>query len=180
MMKTRNLVITAMFTAVQCVLSVVSFPVGAVPVTLSVLGVFLIGSLLSPVAAVSAELVYITIGAIGLPVFSGFSSGLGTLFGPTGGYLMAYPIMAFAVAYAAKRFERHRTAALCMSMAFSLAVCYVLGTAWFCTVTKLTFDHALAVCVAPFVPFDLIKAAAAVAVSTAADHTPLRRLLREV
>lgn len=120
MMKTRTLVITAMFTAVQCVLSVVSFPVGAVPVTLSVLGVFLIGSLLSPVAAVSAELVYITIGAIGLPVFSGFSSGLGTLFGPTGGYLMAYPIMAFAVAYAAKRFERHRTAALCVSMAFRL------------------------------------------------------------
>ena len=78
---------TALLCALLCVLSVITVPIGAVPVTLGLLGVFLCGMLLPPKFAVSAVLGYLLLGTIGLPVFSSMQGGVGILLGLTGGFL---------------------------------------------------------------------------------------------
>ena len=85
--KTKDLVLAGLLAAVIAVLAQISLPIGPVPFTLAVLGVFLTGLLLTPGWAMASIAVYLVIGAIGLPVFSGFSGGPAVLVGPTGGYL---------------------------------------------------------------------------------------------
>ena len=86
----RALSRTALLCALLCVLSVITLPIGAVPVTLGTLGVFLCGLLLPTKSACTAILGYLLLGALGLPVFSSMQSGIGILAGITGGYLWGY------------------------------------------------------------------------------------------
>lgn len=97
------------------------------------------------------------IGGIGIPVFAQFSGGPGVLFGMTGGYLIAYLFMAPLIAIAAKKFKRFLFPSLLVGMLLSLALCYLLGTAWFVLVTQSTWIAALSSCVFPFAVFDCVK-----------------------
>ena len=105
--RVADLVFTALFAALTAVCAVIAvpMPMTTVPVSLLVLGVFLTGALLEKKLAFLAELIYLLVGAAGLPVFSGFSSGIGVLFGPTGGYLLASPLMAFLIAWIIESFR---------------------------------------------------------------------------
>ncbi len=97
--KTASLAKTAMFTAVIAVLSQIAVPLGftPVPVSLGTLGIFLAAGLLKfPYGIVSVS-VYILLGAVGLPVFANFGSGIGTLAGPTGGFILGYLIAAIII-----------------------------------------------------------------------------------
>src|SRR5690554_1884806 len=92
---TKKLVLTAMFTAIICVMSQVVIPLQPIPFSLSLLAIFLTGALLEPKYAFLATLAYLLLGAFGLPVFAGFKGGFQVVTGMTGGFIMAYPIMAF-------------------------------------------------------------------------------------
>lgn len=158
--KVKPIVMTALFAAVTCILAIISIPIpfSPVPFTLSLLAVFLSGSFLSPVYAFISQLVYLLIGAVGVPVFSGFRGGLSVFLGPTGGFLFAYPFMALIVALFIKTAGRHMFLFPLLGMIMSLIVCYILGTVVFCISTDTDALSALSLTVFPFVAFDSLKA----------------------
>ncbi|MCD6254219.1 MAG: biotin transporter BioY [Thermotogae bacterium] len=98
-MKARRLVRIALFCAITAVMAQLRVDIGPVPITFQVLAVMLTGLFLRPGEAFLSQLVYVLMGLIGLPVYAGFRSGAGMLLGPTGGYLVAFPIAAFLIAY---------------------------------------------------------------------------------
>ena len=165
-MKTKNLAFCALMAAVTAVCAQISIPLpGGVPVTLSVAAVYLSGAFLGPGLAFASQLVYLLLGAFGLPVFAGFSGSLGVLLGSTGGYLLVYPLMAAAVALG-RRLWGGKLPSLAASMLIALLLCYAGGTAWFMAVTQKSLAVSLAACVFPFVPVDLCKIALASAVGS--------------
>lgn len=159
---TYALAMTAVMTAVTCVLAPMSIPVGDVPITLTNLVVYFSLYLLGWKRGSLSVLVYILIGMVGVPVFSGFSGGLGKLAGPTGGYILGFLVMAVIAGWV---MDGSRSRALHFGgMVLGTAVCYALGTAWYCFLTHSPIQAALWTCVIPFIPFDLAKMAAAMAV----------------
>lgn len=162
---TKELVMTGMFTAVICVLALLEIPSQPIPFTFSLLAIFLTGALLSPRYSFLAVLVYLLLGAFGLPVYANFKSGFQTLFGYTGGFLMAYPIMAFVTSLFYKYFRKYKVIAATTGMAVSLAICYLMGSLWFSFIMDKSFYTALTLCVFPFVLFDVIKIVLAVIIS---------------
>ena len=165
-MKTKNLAFCALMAAVTAVCAQISIPLpGGVPLTLSVAAVYLSGAFLGPGLAFASQLIYLLLGAFGLPVFAGFSGSLGILLGSTGGYLLVYPLMAAAVALG-RRLWGGKLPSLAASMLIALLLCYAGGTAWFMAVTQKSLAVSLAACVFPFVPVDLCKIALASAVGS--------------
>lgn len=165
-MTTKNLAFCALMAAVTAVCAQISIPLpGGVPLTLSVAAVYLSGAFLGPGLAFASQLVYLLLGAFGLPVFAGFSGSLGVLLGSTGGYLLVYPLMAAAVALG-RRLWGGKLPSLAASMLIALLLCYAGGTAWFMAVTQKSLAVSLAACVFPFVPVDLCKIALASAVGS--------------
>ena len=157
---------TALLCAVLCVLSVITFPVGTIPVTLGTLGLFLAGFLLSPRQALFCVLGYLLLGAVGLPVFSSMQGGIGVLLGVTGGYLWCYPIPAVLPSLIlhskGTSFFRGRRFAAVLGAVLGLSVCYAVGAAWLSFVTGLSVSAALWSGVLPYIPFDAAKLAVAV------------------
>ncbi|TAH65262.1 MAG: hypothetical protein EWM47_11415, partial [Anaerolineaceae bacterium] len=92
---TKKLILTGMFTAIIAVMSQIIIPIQPIPFSLSLLAIFLTGMMLEPKYAFFSTLAYILLGAFGLPVFAGLKGGIYVLTGMTGGFIMAYPIMAF-------------------------------------------------------------------------------------
>ena len=165
-MKTKNLAFCALMAAVTAVCAQISIPLpGGVPLTLSVAAVYLSGAFLGPGLAFASQLIYLLLGAFGLPVFAGFSGSLGVLLGSTGGYLLVYPLMAAAVALG-RRLWGGKLLSLAASMLIALLLCYAGGTAWFMAVTQKSLAVSLAACVFTFVPVDLCKIALASAVGS--------------
>ena len=151
-MKIRHLVITALFTAAICVMAPFSVPIGPIPITLATLGVYLAAGLLGAKLGTLSVTLYIILGALGVPVFAGFSGGFHKLAGVTGGYIVGY-ILCALIAGALMRRLRYRP--------WAIALALVLGTAWYILQTGTALMPALAGCVVPFLPCDLIKIAAA-------------------
>lgn len=151
-----RMVKVALMAAVLSVLSPLSLPIGPVAVTLAIFAVCLTGLLLGPLDGTVATLLYIAIGAVGLPVFSGFRAGFSVLIGPTGGYIYGYLLCAFLSGLLAKR----RFLSF-FGMMLGVLLCYTVGTTQFMIVTGYGFPAAMSACVLPFIPFDLCKILAA-------------------
>lgn len=146
-------------TAVCCVLGPISVPIGAVPVSLGVLAILLTVYVLGTFKGTVATLVYILLGTVGLPVFTGYQGGLQKVSGPTGGYIIGYIFLAMIAGAFIDRFSYKKCYMHVVGMVLGLAVCYLFGTIWFMFVTKMNFLAALGVCVAPFLLFDALKIA---------------------
>ncbi len=159
-MKIRHLVITALFTAAICVMAPFSVPIGPIPITLATLGVYLAAGLLGAKLGTLSVTLYIILGALGVPVFAGFSGGFHKLAGVTGGYIVGY-ILCALIAGALMRRLRYRPWAIALALVLGTAVLYAFGTAWYILQTGTALMPALAGCVVPFLPCDLIKIAAA-------------------
>ncbi len=161
----------ALMAAVTAVAAQIAIPTPPVPFTLQVLAVILSGLLLGPRYGALAQAVYVLVGAVGVPVFSEFSGGPGVIFGPTGGYLVSYPIAAAAAGLAASAVAGGvRRRALFLGFLWGcvgLAVIYALGATWLAVVTDLPAGIILVQGVLIFVPFDLIKVALATLIAVA-------------
>lgn len=148
-----------------------------VPLTLQPFAVLVLGLLLTPRMAAMTFAAYLAEGALGLPVFApvaGAPGGLAHLFGPTGGYLMAYPLAAALISWLWRRTGRGFGAAL-MSAAAGDVVILMLGAIWLAVLPHFTARPAMALAVLPFLPGDALKIAAA-----AAAAGGLRRLRRQL
>lgn len=155
-----DLVMTAMFSALIAVFSLISIPVGAVPVTLQTLAVCFAAGMLGLKRGIISVVIYILLGAIGLPVFAGMTGGFGVIAGPLGGYIVGFILTAAVVGFSADRWGR-RLLPLALSMAVGILLCYAIGTAWFMTVTGRGFAESLMMCVVPFLLPDAVKLALA-------------------
>ena len=163
-MKTLDMVYIALFACLMAICSWISIP-GEVPFTLQTMGVFLAIGLLGGKRGTLAVLVYILMGVVGLPVFSGFSGGIGKLVGVTGGYIVGVLASAL-VMWAMEALLGKKKSVLALSMVIGLLVCYAFGTAWFMvlyTSSKgaITLGAVLGMCVIPYIIPDVIKIAVA-------------------
>ena len=154
--------VTAVMTAVTCVLAPMSIPIGPVLISFTNLAIYLALYLLGWKLGTLSYIVYVCIGMFGAPVFSGFTGGLGKLLGPTGGYIIGFIPMAILGGLAIERFSSR--GAHFAGMALGTAVCYAFGTAWFCFVAKMGVIPALSVAVFPFIPGDVAKILLAMAI----------------
>ncbi len=162
---TKEMVLTAMLTAVMAVCSWISVP-AEIPFTLQTFAVFCAIGLLGGRNGLFSILVYILLGAIGIPVFAGPSGGIGIILGNTGGYIVGFVFIALICWLTEKLFGNGLIVRI-ISMIVGLAVLYAFGTAWFMFLyTKNTGDVSLIQvmkwCVTPFVIPDLLKLALAV------------------
>lgn len=162
---TKNLVLCAMCAALTCVLSPISIPVGQVPISLATFAVMLSAALLGPKWGVLSQVVYLLLGCIGVPVFAGFSAGVGCIVGPTGGYLLGYLVLAavegllYRLLSSEKQKLLKKSGVLIVSMVVGTAALYTMGTIWFITVTHTPLAAALLACVVPFLLGDAVKIA---------------------
>lgn len=160
-MKTKTIVLCAVFAALTCVFSVITVPTGIVPITLGFLGIMLTAVILGAKKGTVSVIVFILLGSIGLPVFSNFRGGVQVLFGPTGGYIWGYIPMAVVIGLFAAKLPSRKLMAmfkLFCGCIVGMVVCYALGTVQFMAVQQMGLVKSLAACVIPFIPFDIIKA----------------------
>ena len=165
---TKNMVLMALFPGITCVLAPLSVPIGPVPISLTNLVIYFSIFILGWRRATITYLVYLLIGMAGLPVFSGFESGVGKFAGPTGGYLVGFILMTivsglFIQVRADKAWLRNVISFT--GMVVGTAVAYVFGTVWFCFSTGSGVWAALLICVFPFIIGDIVKMALAIAVA---------------
>ena len=163
-MTARDLVLIAQCAALMAVCSWLSIP-AAVPFTMQTFGAFLSVGLLGGRRGTAAVAVYLLLGVSGLPVFSGFSGGIGRIMGPTGGYIAGFLFSAL-VMWLAEHFFGRSIRTLVISMIAGLAVCYAFGTAWFAFTSAkdsggMGLTAALSLCVLPYVIPDAVKIALA-------------------
>lgn len=156
-LKTRDVALVGLFAALMVICAWISVPLGPVPVTLQTFAVFLAAALLGSRRGTLAVGVYILLGVVGLPVFSGFK----TLNPVTFGYVLGFLPLGLLTAAAEKLFPG-RKLALPLGMVLGLLVCYLIGTVWFYYVmhfrgTEYGFGMILRLCVAPFLLPDLAK-----------------------
>ncbi len=167
----------AVFAALAGAFAYVSFPnpVSPAPVTLQVLGVFLAGIYLGPVWGGVSLALYVAAGAVGAPVFSGGSAGLGALLGPYGGYLWSYPVAAALVglvAHGTSGLAKPRDVSVPRLVAAMLAgtvVVYAGGTLGYAVVQDVGLSRAFLVAAVAFVPAEAFKIAAAVGITRTED-----------
>lgn len=157
---TGSLLLAGLLAAVTSVCSWINVPLffTPVPVNLALIGPYLAGLLLGVKYGVLSQIIYIFMGAVGLPVFAGFTGGVAIIAGPTGGFLVGYILCA---AMCGLRFPTERTLSRIILMIAGLACCYGCGLIWFMISTHSTLWGGLVACVLPFLPGDAVKIAVA-------------------
>lgn len=162
-----DIVYIGMFVALIAVSSWISIP-STIPWTLQTLGVYLTVLILGGKRGTMAVLLYILVGLLGIPVFSGMRAGVNVLFGLTGGYIIGFVFLALCMWMMEKM--TYTLVGLIFSMLIGLIACYSFGTIWFMmiyhqSVGTIDVLSVLNLCVFPFVIFDLIKICIAVMIS---------------
>ncbi|AFL95894.1 putative biotin biosynthesis protein BioY [Thermococcus cleftensis] len=162
-MNARETSFAALFAALTAVGAQISIPIGPVPITLQVLVVLLSGLVLGPRLGFLSQLVYVVMGAVGLPVFAGFQGGFAVLYGPTGGYIVAFPIAAFIAGYVAEK--TGKKSGMLGGSLVGVGVIYLLGWLRLGLFLGGDFQKAFLLGVMPFLPVDAIKAGVAVLIA---------------
>lgn len=153
---THQLTLIGVMAAVTCILGPLSLPIGIVPISITNLAIYFSVYVLGQKRGTLSYIVYLLIGLIGLPVFSGFSGGFTKLFGPTGGYLIGFIFMAFISGIFIEKFS-NKIFMCFLGMTLGTIVAYIFGTTWLAYQANLTFKATLAVGVLPFIPGDVVK-----------------------
>ena len=186
-LRTRQITFCALLSAVLCVISPFSIPLpmSDVPLSLATFFLYLGAALLPCTASLSSVLVYLMLGAVGLPVFSGAMGGISRLVGPTGGFLLGYLPMVALIGLTVQFLhpEKSRLRALLvypLAMTAGTAVLYAFGCVMYHFSTGVPFSAAVAACTLPFLPGDALKIIAATALLTLFPGGKLRALLGAV
>ncbi len=161
----RSMAFTAIMAAVLCVAAPFSLPTpSAVPLSLATLIIYLIGTLLGKLRGTAAVVLYILIGMVGLPVFTGFMGGFAAVAGVTGGFIIGYIPCVFLTGLFTELFCG-KPLGMAAGMLLGTILLYLLGAGRFMLYTGSDFGVAVVGCVLPFLPWDLLKIAAAATLS---------------
>ena len=156
---TRLLVRIALSAVIITVCSWLTIPF-TIPFTMQTFAIFFVLILLGGKWGTVAISVYVLLGVVGVPVFSGFKGGVGAILGATGGYIFGF-ILSGAI-YWALPFKEKNAVNRFIACFIALLACYICGTLWFAFVymKEFTFEAiltALTVCVLPYIAVDIIK-----------------------
>lgn len=168
-MSTRDIVHTSLFAALTAALAVfppLSLPVTGVPITAQSLGPMLAGAIIGWKRAALSQVLFLVLVAAGLPLLAGGRGGIGVLVGPSGGFLLGWPVAALVIGWC---FQRHwdrlnAVTAFGFVVLGGIVVLYAIGNAWVAVVADLPYTRAT-VASAAFLPGDILKAVSAVAVA---------------
>ena len=182
--KTLDLCLIALFTAIISIVSQFNIPLpGGVPMTLQTFIVPVAGIVIGSRRGFMATLSYVILGAIGVPVFHGLTGGLGSIMGPTGGFIISFPVMALLAGMfyeLAVTLSGEKTGNGKIAIYYGLIVAglmagtlfnYAVGVLWFMIVTHNTLGAALSACVIPFIPTTIIKIILVLILAPALRHT---------
>ena len=162
-MKAKNMALCGLFTAVLTICAWISVPMGDSVITLQTFGIFLTLGLLGGKRGSLTVLVYLLLGAVGVPVFSAFRGGLGALLGTTGGYIFGF--MLTSLVYWVITAWKDAPLTRLIAMVLGLAACYACGSYWYMTrylsTGSVTFALVLLKCVVPYLIPDAAKLALA-------------------
>ncbi len=151
-MKTKDIVFCGIATALLCVLCPIAIPVAVVPLTLATLIIYLIASISDWYISLISVCLYILIGCMGLPVFSGFAGGIAQLAGPTGGFIVGYIPLTLTVSL----LRKNRLYQI-IGLTVGTVLLYISGIIGFIISTESGFYDIFTVCILPFLPGDIIK-----------------------
>jgi biotin transport system substrate-specific component len=161
---TRSVGLVVVFSLFIAAAAQFAIQIGPIPITGQTFAVLLTGALLGSRLGAAAVIAYLIEGAIGLPFFAGGAAGLARFFGPTGGYLVAFPAAAFVTgAFAEHGWDKKYYTAV-IAMFIGSAIIFLGGFAWFSVLTSTPPVAAFKLAVLPFIPGDVIKVALGAAV----------------
>lgn len=167
----RQFARAALLAALMGATAIVAIPIAGIPGTLQPLIVFLAGIYLGPYWGVVSMVLYLAAGAAGAPVFAGWAAGPGVVVGPTGGFLVTFPIAAFLIGYTIHRGGDLRDPAevplslLVGTLLVATALLYAVGVTWYGWVVGVETSEAFLAVAAPLIPGDLVKISVAVAIT---------------
>lgn len=154
--KVYPMAVIGVMAAVICILGPLSIPIGVVPITFTNLAIYITLYALGMAKGTISYLIYMFIGFIGVPVFSGFGSGPAKLLGPTGGYMIGFMFMSLIAGFFIDKFIDKWY--VCFGgMILGTAVCYAFGSVWLAYQAGMSVSGAFAVGVIPFIIGDLVK-----------------------
>jgi len=162
----RELCMVGLASSLICVIAPISIllPLG-VPMTLQTFIITLTAIILGAKPAFTATLIYVLLGAFGLPVFSNFTGGWQSIVGPTGGFILSFPIMAYIIGWASDTYCK-RKYSLLIGIMIGTAINFLFGICAFCLVTNSSLFVGFTTCVLPFIPLAIIKALLAYLIGT--------------
>ena len=168
--KAKNISLIALFSAIIVICSLITIP-SAIPFTLQTFAIFLCLNVLGAKKGVVSILIYIFLGVVGLPVFSGFNGGIGALLNVTGGYIIGFIFSALVFWVVTSLFNKKPRKMVNLIASFmGLIVCYIFGTLWYILLfikngDTISFTSALTICVLPFIIPDILKILLALSIS---------------
>lgn len=155
---TKDICYVALFTAVIAVMAQISIPMPlGVPMTMQTFAITLAAVVVGAKLSTISTTIYLLLGAVGVPVLAGFSGGLSKFVGPTGGFLISFPLMAFIIGFGMEHRKAFKGAYI-LSLIAGTLVNYVIGVIMFCLLTKSPVMTGITACVLPFIPTAIIKA----------------------
>lgn len=168
----RKMILSSVFCVLIAACSWISFPfpVTGIPITLQTLAIFLCLIVCGGKWGCASIGLYIIIGMIGVPVFSGFKGGIGVLAGPTGGYIIGFIFTGLLYMICEMVFKNLKLPVKIIVLFSGLLLCYTFGTVWFTLVYSkntgnIGFGTAITYCVLPYIIPDIIKLGVAVSLS---------------
>ena len=170
----KRSVLVSLFTAIIAICSFISVP-SAVPFTLQTLGIFTALTVLGGKLGTICIALYIFIGLVGVPVFSGFGAGIGHLTGATGGFILGFIICGFCY-WIITKILGNKTVIKAVGLVSGLLLCYIFGTLWYTAFYLKAFNPndfltTLKICVLPFIIPDLIKLGVAIIIDKKLSQT---------
>ena len=167
---TNELVICSIFASLTAILTQISIPLPPIPITMQVFAISLCGLVLGKRLGFISISIYVLLGSIGMPVFSHFNGGIGYILGPTGGFILSFPIMVYIVGYFSDKYKS--IIGVYIGMIIGLLVSYIIGTIYFCGITNTSFIKGLTLCVVPFIVGDILK----ITLATVVGNKILKRI----
>lgn len=155
-MTSAQMAVAALMCALICIFGPLTIPIGPVPISMAMIAIFLSVYLLGMRLGTVSVLLYLLIGLVGVPVFSGMTGGVQKLFGPTGGYLIGYIFLALIAGWFVDHFQGNILFSF-IGMLLGTAVLYAFGTVWLSIQASMSMQAALAAGVLPFIGLDLMK-----------------------
>ena len=168
--KIKDMSLVALFSAIIVICSLITIP-SVIPFTLQTFAVFLCLNILGAKKGIISILIYILLGVVGLPVFSGFNGGIGALLNVTGGYIIGFIFSALVFWLITSIFNKKTRKIVNLIASFAgLIVCYIFGTLWYVLLfvknsNSISFASALTICVLPFIIPDILKIVLSVVIS---------------